>query len=270
MKRWKHIPFQYAEVSEGGRKHSANIAQSHLTKTPLVILLPWMGASNKAIARYNNIYHDLGCRTVTHRVQLSHFLWPKNGLAHSRKLLMELKSEVEQSDCQLIIHSMSIGSYFYCLMLMSLEKEPEMFKSVFSNLSCQVIDSPVVGTLREMATGIAITTTNYKSMQVVLQQLILAYFCVTKSHSVHYYEKAIEVIKHRSPVIPTVLMTSEHDPMALPHSFQEFVHAFEKQGLHVISRTWERSEHAQHLRYYPKEYVEIIQNLLRKSGMLSN
>nr|CAB3263002.1 uncharacterized protein LOC100186401 [Phallusia mammillata] len=232
---------------------------------PLVVLLPWLGATPRATEKYINLYNKLNCDVVSRKSTVKDFLWPIYGLKESQKFLHKVQKEMHSDDTPIFIHSMSIGSYFYALMLMCLEKEPQVFTQVSSNICCQVIDSPVVGTLNQMAFGVAQMITKSKIMHKILQSLIQAYFATTKPYTVKYYEQSIDAIQNRSPKVPAVFMSSLSDPMMVSHALKDFENAWVSRGIEVTVKMWENSEHAQHLRNHPDEYENVIQSLVNKA-----
>ena len=54
----------------------------------------------------------------------------------------------------IVVHSMSIGCYFYGLMLVNIHKHPDKFEQFVAKTKLQIVESPVIGTLNEMTTEI--------------------------------------------------------------------------------------------------------------------
>ena len=236
---------------------------SSMSLQPLVIFLPFLGASNKAISKYVKLYENYGCSVITHKPSLIDFLWPRTGLKNSTNFLTQIQTNHKVGQ-PVVIHSMSIGCYFYGLMLMNINKEPERYKELKFSFRGVVCDSPVVGRLREMATGISMSTFDSKIMQKLLESLSLSYFAVTRPFTVQYYEGAIDAFHYKPLPVPSVLYMAEGDPMALPAEFQKLVANWKSSGLDVSHKVWANAQHAGILRAYPDKYKTCIYDFLDK------
>ena len=229
---------------------------------PLIVMLPWLGATKQAISKYSHIYKDVGCDVIIKESKVIDFLQPKVGLKNSRKHLTEIKQIVESNNCPVIFHTSSIGCYFYTLMLTHLNNNPVLYSKIIENTKAQVLDSPVIGTLNEMAVGVSTVTVNNEVIGKVLKNAVLLYFAFTKPFTVKIYNQLIDEIKFRPLKVPTLLMSSDNDPMALPEAFTEFVEIYRSQGMAVTDKSWTNSAHVQHLKFHPTLYKQMIYKLL--------
>lgn len=236
-----------------------------LKTKPLVLMLPWLGATPKAVSKYVVLYKDMGCDVMVNHSNISDFLWPRKGLKHSHKFLTNVVKQLAIQNQPVIIHSMSIGCYFYSLMLLHFENEPEKFGVISRSIKAQILDSPVVGTLSQMAIGVSKMTTSTAVTNYLSYIMIIAYFAISKPYTVKYYDQCIEVIKDRPPIVPSLMITSKLDPMALEETFKEFVDSWRKRGLDVDEKILEDSKHIKHFRNYPKQYKQLVENLLQQS-----
>ena len=242
---------------------TASILHSNgFTEKPLVLMLPWFGATNKAIAKYSSLYENVGCDVLIRKAKLVDFLLPNRGLKVSRKFLFELQNQVIGDNRPLVIHSFSIGCYFYALMLYNIRNNPDQFEKVAKSIQIQIIDSPVIGTLNEMAIGISSVSSSNSLVQKLIKTIILSYFFITKPMTVKLYDLIIHTIKYDPVKVPSLLMTSNNDPMALPIAFNEFVAAWKNLEIEVTEKNWPQSEHAQHLKFHPELYTSMIYLLL--------
>nr|XP_039252597.1 uncharacterized protein LOC120329870 [Styela clava] len=236
------------------------------TTSPLVVIMPWLGATNAGINKYKNLYSKFGFETLIHYASLKDFLWPKSGLQSSMMFLRKLENILtlgnEKTNRNIIVHSFSIGCYFYSLMLMQMESHPVLQNKILHNISVQIMDSPVVGTLNQMAIGVGnMMSQNSASLASIYKHICMCYFALTKQHTVKYYNEAIEIIKFRAPKVPSLMMSSKKDPMLIPEAFEEFYQSWSKHQP-VVYKMWDDSGHAQHLKYHPEEYLKLIENLL--------
>lgn len=232
---------------------------------PLVVMLPWWGAPEKAVLKYRNLYEDFGCNVVVKKVQPVDFLRPHLGLKKSKEFLLDLNEVVVSKTCPVIFHCTSIGCYFYALILIHLNNNPSDY-SVFSKcIKAQIFDSPVVGTLNEMAIGVSNNTTSNEIGRSLLKNIVMGYFALTKAFTVKVYNQSINAIKYDPPKVPSLLMTSNNDALALPETFLEFVHSWKNSGVDVSYKIWNDSKHAQHFRYHPDEYRNLVYQVLSKA-----
>lgn len=231
---------------------------------PIVVFLPFLGATSKAIEKYVDLYETYGCQVITHKTNIRDFIWPSSGMNNSLIFLKELENTLS-SNSKVIVHSMSIGCYFYSLILMHLNEKPENFSNLKNSLKGQVIDSPVVGSLNHMATGIAISSfPNGPLQQRLLESFVLLYFLTTKPFTVKYYESAITTFREAPCHVPSILFTTENDPMALPSEFNSLVEDWKRLGIDVVDKIWTESKHASILRTHPEQYRKYIYSFLSK------
>ena len=54
---------------------------------PLVVLYDWLYASQSALDKYCDLYHDIGLDVLTVRGKLIHFLWPLKGKELAENLM---------------------------------------------------------------------------------------------------------------------------------------------------------------------------------------
>lgn len=238
---------------------------SAVMNKPIVIFLPWLGAQDEACEKYFHLYEGLGFSVIRRKGSLLDFLWPPHGLREAQKFLLDVQSRVVARDYPVVVHCMSIGCYFYALMLMCIKREPLKFKKFMENVKCQVVDSPVVGSLHKMATGIAVTS----SKSSVLQSAIIAashtYFAMSRPWTVSYYNQSIETMTHDAPSVPSLLMSSYGDPMASLDGFMALTNSWQKKCCETKVKLWPESKHAQHLKNYPNAYKDLVYEILGKS-----
>ncbi|CAK8672586.1 unnamed protein product [Clavelina lepadiformis] len=235
------------------------------TSKPLVLMLPWLGATKSAASKYIKLYEEVGCQVLVKHSYYKDFLWPATGLNNSRRFLLDVKKKMETDNQPIIIHSMSIGCYFYALMLIHLQREPDIFRTILDNIKVQVVDSPVVGTLEEMAIGVSTTSTKNRTISRLIKSSIMSYFALSRPFTVKIYTEAIDAMKLRPCVVPSLILSSTDDPMALPESVKDFIRSWENVGVDVTSKVWTDSGHVQHLRNHPVLYKDMLYEVLGKS-----
>merc|ERR1719320_21593 len=247
--------------SLNNQNYSRNQFNNHI-----VLFFPFLGAKKSAIKKYENMYKEVGCEVYTHQTNVTDFLWPSSGFKNSYNYLLkieEILNKAEYKDKTLVTHSMSVGCYFYSLIVINALRNPLTFEKFLSNTKGQIVESPVVGTLNEMSLGMALAAfPKSKIKQKILVSLANSYFFVTKNHTVKVYEDIIEKFLNEPLSVKSLIYTTKGDPMALPKSFENFVASWKKGGVDVDDRVWENSRHARLMMTHLEEYKKCILNFL--------
>lgn len=193
---------------------------SNRSQAPVVILLPWLGASKGGLNKYRQFYAKFGYDVVVKKAEMKDFLWPKTGQISSYNFMEKISNNFSQR--KILIHSFSIGCYFFSLMTLHINNDAT-FQKIQDNVIGQIIDSPVIGSLNEMAFGVSKMTTNNKLVQAFLRQSCMAYFAATKPFTVKLYNECIDEITSRPLKVPSLFLSDLTDPM-----LQEKVSFYEK------------------------------------------
>ncbi|XP_077988439.1 transmembrane protein 53-like [Glandiceps talaboti] len=231
---------------------------------PLVILLGWLGATTKALQKFHPFYTKRNCDILTIRPQPSHFLWPPKASSFSLELLKYL--EEHHLNRPLIIHGFSIGCYMFAMLLVELSKKPE-YAHLLQQVQGQVYDSVVVGGLKQMAVGVSNSIHRNGAVRATITTSLMTYFSLTSKVTVENYDKGIEAFKNSPVRAPYLFFYCLTDPMCDPDSLDSVMTSLKGHGYDVNYKCWPKSIHAQHLKNYPEEYEEILENFLDKIGM---
>ena len=233
----------------------------------IVLFFPFLGAKETAVKKYENMYKKVGCEVYTHKTNVTDFLWPSSGFKNSYNYLVKIEevlSKAENKHKIVVSHSMSVGCYFYGLIMINALKNPLIFTKFLSNINGQIIESPVVGSLNEMALGMAISAfPKSKLKQKVLVFFANAYFSMTKNYTAKVYADIITKFLNEPILVKSLVYTTKGDPMALPESFENLVKSWKKCKIEVDDRVWENSRHAMLLKTHPEEYENCIINFLQ-------
>uniref|UniRef100_A0A8C3HY37 Transmembrane protein 53 n=1 Tax=Chrysemys picta bellii TaxID=8478 RepID=A0A8C3HY37_CHRPI len=120
---------------------------------PLVVLLPWFGARPRSMARYLELYLPRGLDVLVVESDLSHFLWPRHGLAYAACVLGLLRDSQPFCSRPLLVHAFSIGGYTFAQMMVHMSREPQRHRQLAERIRGLVYDSLVMGSLGNMALG---------------------------------------------------------------------------------------------------------------------
>ncbi|KAM3924898.1 transmembrane protein 53-like [Leptodactylus fuscus] len=225
---------------------------------PLVLFLPWLGSNARSHEKYIQLYFKLGFDVLVAESSLSHFLWPKTGLNYAEHLLDILMVEKDLCSRKLYLHAMSIGGYTFAQMLVGSSKEQ---REMLGRIHGQVFDSLVVGSMERMATGVA-RVVSLPLLRSLIVRGTLLYFSLLKSHTADYYDKGIKAFWENPVTCPALFFYCINDPMS-DHTMVDMIQQdWEKKGIEVQGKKWEKSVHAGHLREHTQEYTDILNNFI--------
>ena len=231
-------------------------------KSSLVVFFPWLYASRQAVDKYCDVYHERGYDVLSVTCQLKHFLLPSTSGTVARELLGYLMTS--QADrTSYVIHASSVGAYVYTVVLLEIVDNLAKYAPIKDRIRGQIFDSITVGGLKQMANGIAL-----RSKNVITQNLIRgganSYFLLTWPITVRFYNKTIDLFWSAPCRTPVLFYYSLNDTMSDPETMEKLIkHWKEEHRMDVAAKYWEKSIHAGHLRTYPDEYLETLDNYLK-------
>ncbi|XP_077120489.1 transmembrane protein 53-A-like isoform X1 [Ranitomeya variabilis] len=225
---------------------------------PLLLFLPWLGSNSRSHEKYIQLYFKLGFDVLVVESSMLHFLWPKTGLEFAGRLLHLLVKEKDLSSRKLYIHAMSIGGYTFAQMLVGSSMEQ---RKILEKIHGQVFDSLVIGSIERMARGVA-RMVSFPLLESLMVRVTLLYFSLLKAHTADYYEKGIQAFWESPVTCPALFFYCMNDPMSDHTTVDKLLEYWEKKGIEVQGKNWEKSVHAGHLRRHTREYTEILNNFI--------
>ncbi|XP_017578284.1 uncharacterized protein si:dkey-5i3.5 isoform X1 [Pygocentrus nattereri] len=232
---------------------------------PLLLLLPWLGSRPQAQAKYCEMYLRTGFDVLVVETEVGRFLWPRWGLEYGTELLQLLESE-RFSQRHLLVHAFSIGGYTFAQMLVHMAKDAQRYQGVTSRIRGQIYDSLVMGSLERMAIGVSRTV--FPRVGSVVKGASLLYFHIFKRQTVDYFNMGIDAFWNTPVTAPALFFFCQNDALCDADSMEEMLEHWRKQGITLMSKKWEESIHAGHLRAHPQEYVSILENFLYSLSMV--
>ncbi|KAH0617254.1 hypothetical protein JD844_029141 [Phrynosoma platyrhinos] len=232
------------------------------SSSPLVLLLPWFGAPDHALAKYLSLYLSRGWPVLVAESSVGHFLWPRWGLDYAAQVLGLLREGGPLGGHPLLIHAFSIGGYTFAQMMVHLAAHPEEHAGMRERICGLVYDSLVAGSLADMARGVARMTSS-----AVLRPLIhrgtLLYFRLFRRCTVAYYEAALDIFHHPPLRCPVLVFFCHNDPLSDAQVMQQLLDAWRAGGISVQVQEWQVSHHAAHLRLHPQDYTQALDTFLQ-------
>lgn len=226
---------------------------------PLLLMLPWLGSRPQAFTKYCDIYFRTGLDVLVVTSEVSHFLWPRWGLDHSRMVLDLLESERFVSR-PLLVHAFSIGAYVFAQLLVHMSKDPQRYEPLAKRIHGQVYDSVVIGTLDHMATGVGKTL--FPQLEFLVKHASLTYFSLFKSQTVDYFDAGLDAFWNTPVKAPALFFSCKNDALSDWETLDRLAEHWRRAGINVNSKTWDVSTHAGHLKRHPQEYLSTITGFL--------
>ncbi|XP_053107609.1 transmembrane protein 53-A-like isoform X2 [Hemicordylus capensis] len=235
-----------------------------LGSQPLVLLLPWLGAQPRALAKYLALYLAHRWAVLVVESSLGHFLWPRWGLAYAAQVLGLLREGRALGTQPLLIHAFSIGGYTFAQMMVHLAGHPEQHTGVQQRIRGLIYDSLVAGSVADMALGVARISSSSALLRPLIHRGTLLYFRLFRRCTVAHYAAALEVF-HRPPLrCPVLVFYCHNDPLSDARLVQQLLGSWQAAGIPVQVQGWAVSGHAQHLRLHPQEYSQALATFLQQ------
>ncbi|CAL1540612.1 unnamed protein product [Lymnaea stagnalis] len=246
----------------------------------LVLFFTWMGAKEKHVNKYRELYTTLGLDVLTIKSSSKDFLWPPTSFVLAKEITSTLKNELGAYN-QFLLHSISVGSYNLTVLCMH-ARQQHLEEQLLKKFSGIIFDSIVVGgglggiikhpqdqkvkdieALDRMINAVAISVSQTKFVQGILTSIARVYFAATKSHTVDFYETANNAVRDEPVNVPTLVLTCRNDPLTDLDVTEKLVDIWKaNHNMPVTLHVWDDSAHAQHYVLHRDEYVNIHKNFL--------
>lgn len=274
---------KYKRSGEEGldsRQRRPHTSSSHLLvnqrrasspKEPVVILLGWLGCSNKNLSKYSDIYEANGCVTISYIASPWILFFKPTKCKENAKKLLNLLIDFNYEENPIFFHMFSNGGctiYRYICELLCTNQ--------FRHLNIQgcIYDSaPGKPRPYQAVKAILISMQNknifFKFLVAIILYLYL--FVVTnlraflgifqpRSSSIYEYLKM-----EQSSKCPQLFLFSTADDIIFSKDIKEFVrYRQEILGINVTTVEWTDSSHVKHLLKNRETYTDSCQSFLDK------
>lgn len=230
---------------------------------PLVILLSWMGANPRGLAKYKAFYEARGCEVHVVMNGLKTAIFPPASQRQAQYIADVI--DVQHAERPVFVHAFSIGTGIYGLLLDKLVKEGgEKLDGLRSRLAGVVFDSgPAPIFPHDVAKGLH--TVCPPVPKPVWEAAARAFFFVTQARKAFEKgEKALAEVQHAAA--PQLYFYSKDDKVipGLGDAVEGFIEENKRRGVEVYKTFWERSVHATHLKMHPKDYVGNLDAFVKR------
>lgn len=228
---------------------------------PVVVILSWMGAQQKHLAKYTSFYEELGYEVHCVFNDLRTAIFPPASRAQAKKIGAFI--EAQPDDRPVLIHAFSIGTGIYGLLLDSLKHEKEQLDMFRKKVVGVVFDSgPAPIFPHDVAKGLH--TVCPIISKAVWEPIAKAFFFVTKARS--SYGKSEDALRKFQFPSPQLYFYSGDDKVIpnIKTAVEEFIEKNKQRGVEVYNKFWENSVHASHLKVHPEEYMNNLRDFINR------
>lgn len=229
--------------------------------TPVVLILSWMGAQQKHLARYRQFYEDLGYEVHYVLNDLRTAIVPSASRAQAKKVGQFI--EDQPAGRPVFVHAFSIGTGIYGLLLDSLRHEKERFDELRERVAGVVFDSgPAPIFPKDVAKGLH--TVCPMISKAMWEPIASTFFFLTKAR--HFYSKSEDALRKIQFPVPQLYFYSGDDKIIsnLKLAVEEFIDKNKQRGVEVYNKFWEKSVHASHLKVHPDEYLANLTSFINR------
>ena len=230
---------------------------------PTVVFLPWFGSKPKDYEKFCSIYTSRGFDVIVVNYTAYDLIKPSTG-GHviAKKVVKFLK--VNDYYDKIVIKGVSAGAYMWgeCLTILDDTNQTE---ELSKRIKCQIWDSvPKPETLRQNITN-AMFPGN-QIMKNITEKVAGFIFDTFYSDTFEHYRRPFHYYMFKSMKAPSLVITSKKDNLATEADVKELVEHWKEQ-LDVTLKLFENSPHVQHFRQNSKEYLQCIDDHLKKCDL---
>jgi hypothetical protein len=228
---------------------------------PLVIMLSWMGANSRSLARYKTFYESIGYEVHVVINGLKTAVFPPASKKQAEHVAHVINAQ--PSDRPVFVHAFSIGTGIYGLFLDAIKHDLQRLDSVKNKITGVVFDSgPAPIFPHDVAKGLHLVCPMIS--KAVWESAARAFFFVTQARkSFERGENALAKFQIQSPQ----LYFYSKDDKVIPNIHQaveEFIDKNKQRGIEVYNKFWEKSVHATHLKLHPDEYLANLERFVHR------
>lgn len=228
---------------------------------PVVVLLGWMGARQKHLAKYKKFYEGLGYEVHCVFNNLYTAIFPPASKAQAKRI--ERFIDGQPMDRPVIVHAFSIGTGIYGFLLDSLRHEKEKFDMFRERVAGVIFDSgPAPIFPNDVAKGL--NTVFPMISRKVWEPIATTFFQVTRARQV--FSRSEDALRKIQFPVPQLYFYCGNDKVIpnLQHAVEDFVEKNKQRGVEVYKTFWEKSIHASHFKVHPEEYIGNLSTFLNR------
>ncbi|XP_045159983.2 transmembrane protein 53-like [Mercenaria mercenaria] len=242
-------------------------------KEPVVILLGWLGCTEKYLSKYGQIYDERGCITIRYTSPRDTAFFKVEQLKDTACKLLDLLEDYSITENPILFHIFSNnGSFVYANIVEVLTSGDKRYQNL--NVCGVVIDSaPGKPRFKNAAVAYGTSLNVNPVLRYIMMfclWLYLAFTGVISSLAVKFYPKIKEKSNHflwdkmaSDPTRwPMLFLYSVVDKIILAEDIEDMISRRRALGVHVSAMCWDDTDHVSHLRKHPEQYAEACGDFL--------
>ena len=243
-------------------------------KEVLVVMFGLVGATQRIVAKYCDIYLNRGWHVLYVPGYVRHVLGPRSSIKLCEDLIEYLNQEASEYS-HYIIHAISMGGFNYLVFTYEvLPNKFEKYRHFKSKIKAVVYDSVPVGFTSETSNSIVkggfdvIGSAMFSNLylQRLFQRLMTGFYSCYM-YLMHEYTSArfeyCSQMQQTMPLeVPTLFFYSENDPLSNYEDVRKLITGYRRIGsFPVFDKGWSDSRHAAHLMLHTTDYLDYINRL---------
>ncbi|XP_071794948.1 transmembrane protein 53-like [Asterias amurensis] len=229
-------------------------------ETPLVLLMPWMTCTEKAVERYRQLYARRGYNVLTLFPKSSYYYWPSSAKVIAREIIHILLTHTDVAASPIIVHAFSIGSVVYSILLSQmLAENSKEIGELQDRIVGHVFDSMIIEGPWDRVKGVAHILSSRWLMQQLIFSVAHVYYLLTYKYTQRVMNEAKEAMYKNPFQTPLLVFYSAVDPMCKTKTMEDFVRCWaDRTGQLAHLKAWDDAPHAGGLQKYPEEYTKTL------------
>ncbi|XP_065089429.1 transmembrane protein 53-like [Ochlerotatus camptorhynchus] len=245
----------YSSTRSKWNKDSKTLRLKEQLDKPLVLMLAWLQASEKHLAKYAEFYIEQGFEVLVAHISPWQLMWPVHG---SQAVANDIVKFMRNNDLNrgVVLHGFSVGGYLWGECLVKIN-EDESNKPVLDKIKGQIWDS--AADITEIPVGVphAVLPKN-PTLQSALRGYITYHLKLFHEEATQYYEKCNNLYFYEPARCPALLLVSKTDPVGTESANKRLMEAWETVGVKTTMKCWDRSPHVGHFHKHREEYIDQL------------
>ena len=234
---------------------------------PLALILPFLGAQQKHLIKFANIYHSQGFDVVVGQIASWNMLVPA---FKTQPVAVDIVKFLHNNDYydKIFVHGFSVGAYMYGECILHMLKDMQKHQSIIDRVQGEIWDS--LTNFHEIAIGISRALFEHNPiLQKGLESYLLFHLRTFKSLTTNHLKLAGETFHSTKNVhAPSLFFLSKSDIVSGEPGIRRSIADFEEMNVESTSKCFDKSPHVEHYRFYREEYTQALIAHLNKVKML--
>lgn len=241
---------------------------------PLVVILSYLLAKKKHIAKYAEVYFKQGFDVLVTRNTSMQTFWPKRTIVgwiniwiwykrFNNKIFQVVAEDIvkflDNNDYydQMVIHGFSVGDFIWTQCQLVMMREPALQDKILYRIKGQIWDSMIH--FDEIPIGLSQALfPNNEFLRKSLQRYIELHMKIFYKPVTSYFVQAHNLLTNNILKAPALMIVSKVDPIGTAKANEITREIWRSLGIDVTWKCFEASNHVCHFVKYREEYTELM------------